>query len=195
MGQSSNRPIQNLLVCPVCKGALDFSPGLIRCTSCDSSFPQPDGECFDLMPYHLMKGGGTRWDERQHEMEGWYRDLISKPTQASSCLAHDYEPYASLLATFSGIVLDVGGGVGIVRHYLPQQARYIVVDPSLDWLGSEWTSIAATIPVRRNTAQFRASGWGIFAVRRGVLRRGACFLEPQSRRPSARGISRSKASA
>jgi SAM-dependent methyltransferase len=79
-------------------------------------------------------------------MEKWYRDLIADPTQASHCFAHDYTPYASLLATLSGCILDVGGGNGIVRHFLPNADQYIVIDPSTDWLGVEWTYLAERFP-------------------------------------------------
>ncbi len=138
--------LKDLLVCPVCKSVLDYSPGVIRCIACHSSFPQPDEKYFDLMPYDLLKSTATRWAERQEEMEEWYRDLISNPSEASACLAHDYEPYASLLATLSGTVLDIGGGLGLVRHYLTKHTGYIVVDPSRDWLGSGWTKIAQRFP-------------------------------------------------
>jgi SAM-dependent methyltransferase len=146
VGRNDNGSLKDLLVCPVCKGGLDYSPGLIRCIACHSSFPQLDEKCFDLMPYDLLKSTATRWGERQKEMEEWYRDLISNPLEASACLAHDYEPYASLLATLSGTVLDVGGGSGLVRHYLAKHTGYIVVDPSLDWRGSGWTKIAHRFP-------------------------------------------------
>jgi SAM-dependent methyltransferase len=72
--------------------------------------------------------------------------LIADPTQAYECFAHDYQPYAPLLATLSGDVIDIGGGNGIVRHYLPEGTRYIVIDPSIDWLGTDWQSLVERFP-------------------------------------------------
>ena len=75
-------------------------------------------------------------------MEAWYRDLISDPVNAIDCLAYDYEPHARLFKQLHGTILDIGGGVGIVRHYLHREAEYLVIDPSLHWLGSEWKRLA-----------------------------------------------------
>jgi len=79
-------------------------------------------------------------------MEEWYKDLIASPAAANNCFARDYAPYAPLLATLSGDVLDIGGGAGIVRDYLPRDTSYTVIDPSLDWLGAEWASLAERFP-------------------------------------------------
>ena len=138
--------LQRLLRCPVCKGKIEFSPGFIRCRSCSLQFLQSKDDYFDLLPHHLLENIGKPWRERQQEMEEWYKDLIANPAAAKDCFVNDYAPYAPLLATLSGDVLDVGGGVGIVRDYLPRDVQYIVVDPSLDWLGDEWAPLAKDFP-------------------------------------------------
>jgi SAM-dependent methyltransferase len=79
-------------------------------------------------------------------MEAWYSGLIASPATANNCFVKDYAPYAPLLSTLSGDVLDLGGGIGIVRDYLPFDTRYTVIDPSLDWLGVEWTSLSERFP-------------------------------------------------
>lgn len=138
--------LKQLLVCPVCQAKLDFSLDLIACTSCGMQFCQVHKDCFDLLPRHLLENESNQWKERQQEMEEWYRNLIANPVEADSCFANDYTPYAPLLATLSGLVLDIGGGNGIVRQFLPKDAQYIVIEPSLDWLGIEWASIAEHFP-------------------------------------------------
>jgi ubiquinone/menaquinone biosynthesis C-methylase UbiE len=42
--------------------------------------------------------------------------------------------------------LDIGGGAGITRHYLPADVEYLVCDPSTDWLRPEWSSIQGAFP-------------------------------------------------
>jgi SAM-dependent methyltransferase len=146
MLSSASRVLQSLLVCPVCKGALEISTAMIKCASCGSEFSQSSQEYFDLLPEHLLESEESRWQERQQEMGKWYGELIATPAAAHDCFARDYSPYAQFLASLSGTVLDIGGGVGIVRHYLPSDATYIVVDPSTDWLDADWKSLAERFP-------------------------------------------------
>jgi SAM-dependent methyltransferase len=88
----------------------------------------------------------SSWQSRQSDMESWYRDLISSPSVASRSLAQDYEPYAHFLSQLSGTILDLGGGLGLVRDYLVGDACYIVVDPSLTWLDKNWARISHRFP-------------------------------------------------
>lgn len=146
--------LQHLVVCPVCKAKLDFSPDLIKCTLCNLQFHQSQKDCFDLLPCHLPENNGGLWEKRQQEMEDWYRNLIVNPTNAYHCFVNDYTPYAPLLATLSGLILDLGGGNGIVRHFLPNNVQYIIIDPSLDWLRIEWLSIADRFPCLKTKPYF-----------------------------------------
>jgi SAM-dependent methyltransferase len=79
-------------------------------------------------------------------MKEWYRNLIANPEEAVKCFMNDYTPYAPLLAKLSGLILDIGGGNGIVRHFLSDATQYIVIDPNLDWLGAKWANIAEHFP-------------------------------------------------
>lgn len=140
------KKLQPHIVCPACKDQLNFSTDLIRCNSCDLQIPQASNDWFNLLPHHLLRNEETQWEERQQDMEVWYQNLVASPTSASYCLSHDYASYASYLATLSGRILDIGGGVGVVRHYLPNDTEYIVLDPSLDWLSVEWSSLTDRFP-------------------------------------------------
>ena len=93
------------------------------------------------LPTSLPQADAHCWDERQHKMEDWYRNLFADDEEARSCFTHDYRPYAPLLTTFSGKILDLGGGAGITRNFLPLEARYVIVEPSLSWLRSEWKQV------------------------------------------------------
>jgi SAM-dependent methyltransferase len=146
--------VEDLLVCPVCKGKLDFSPGIILCDSCNLRFHQSSDSYFDLLPYELLEDEVEQWKHRQQEMEKWYEDLVARPIQANELFLSDYAPYAPLLSKLSGIILDLGGGVGIVRHYLLRDVQYIVIDPSLSWLGQEWTRLADRFPCLATSPPF-----------------------------------------
>lgn len=150
MDPSDLELLRHLLVCPVCKGRLDFVAHVVTCTSCSLRFQQAEEGYVDLLPNHLLDREETRWGERQQQTEEWYRNLITNPPEAGSCFVRDYTPYAPLLATFAGLILDVGGGNGVVRHFLPRQnVRYVVIDPSTEWLQTEWSSIAERFPCLR----------------------------------------------
>ena len=136
------RPLQTLLVCPICKGELAYFPTLIACTACQATFPQTVQGLFNVIPGHLLQQDGNGWQTRQLEMEVWYKELLASPSEAASCFDCDYAPYAPILSELSGSILDLGGGNGIVRHFLSEGTEYIVLDPSLNWLGSAWSAIA-----------------------------------------------------
>jgi SAM-dependent methyltransferase len=79
-------------------------------------------------------------------MKDWYRDLISDREQASACFNFDYSPYAALLRELTGCVLDLGGGIGVTRHFLDSATNYVVLDPSLDWLSADWAALSGQFP-------------------------------------------------
>ncbi len=51
------------------------------------------------------------WQTRQVEMEEWYKELARDQDRAVGMLSHDYQPYAQILASLEGDVIDVGGGL------------------------------------------------------------------------------------
>jgi ubiquinone/menaquinone biosynthesis C-methylase UbiE len=143
--QGNLDPLRACLVCPVCKNELTFASDSIICSSCNTEFPQVDSSWINLFSTTLLSDD-EQWSARQQEMENWYQHLISSPAEASFCLLSDYTPFAADIASLSGKVLDIGGGIGLVRHYLPSSVEYTVLDPSLDWLSVEWKSLSDTFP-------------------------------------------------
>ncbi|MFQ4139750.1 glycosyltransferase [Nodosilinea sp. PGN35] len=133
------------LVCPICKNKPEFYVKSIECGSCGAKFPQVSSQWISLFPTTLL-GEEKQWFSRQQEMESWYKDLIASPSNASACLLSDYTPFTTFLNSLSGKILDVGGGVGLVRHYLSHNTEYTVLDPSLDWLGKEWENLSEIFP-------------------------------------------------
>lgn len=136
---------QSLVVCPICKKSLSFDRNFILCNGCDLNFPQLSEDWINLFPNHLLQEE-EQWSLRQKEMEDWYKDFIAVPSEASASLLSDYTPFTHDLASLHGKILDIGGGVGLVRHYLPPDAEYTVLDPSLDWLNVEWKKLANVFP-------------------------------------------------
>ena len=58
-------------------------------------------------------------------MAASYRDLITDPFHAARAYHHDFGSYATHLIAYSGRVLDIGGGNGLVRHFLAPDVDYI----------------------------------------------------------------------
>jgi SAM-dependent methyltransferase len=153
-GEPTLFTLRTLLVCPLCKGDLTFSSRLITCVSCRAEFLQTINNIFDFMPRDLLEKEDDNWQARQLAMESWYNNLVANPTKARYCFTHDYTPYAPILTKLSGLVLDIGGGNGIVRQFLSKDAEYIVIDPSLDWLDPKWITIADKFPCLKTPPNF-----------------------------------------
>lgn len=137
--------LRDLLACPRCTGQLALRTPLIRCDGCGAEYPQERDDCVDLLVPEALGASERDWAARQEEMEAWYRDMV-RSDWSRACFANDYGPFASILQRYEGTILDLGGGAGVTRHYLPSQARYVVVDPSTMWLGGEWGSLADQFP-------------------------------------------------
>lgn len=152
--QNNIARLKHLLVCPQCKGQLSFLINVIRCKSCDLGFVQVSDNWFNLISHTPLDNEHSLWEERQKSMEEWYKDLVSSPEDAKNCFTSDYAPYAEYLNKLSGVILDIGGGVGIVRNYLSNITEYIVIDPSIDWLKINWTSLIETFPCLEKTPSF-----------------------------------------
>jgi SAM-dependent methyltransferase len=134
---ASSRAIR--LVCPVCRAGLDPS---FCCTECDAAFPQPASGRYVNLLHERLLAESPGWADRQAQMERWYADLAAAPSEARNCYARDYEPFREILAGIAGAVLDLGGGIGLTRDYLPRASEYLVADPSLTWLEEPWHTIA-----------------------------------------------------
>ncbi len=132
------------LACPACRGGLARAPSALRCLACRRTYPQPDGRYVDLMPADAP--ADEAWASRQREMERSYDELAADPEHARLAYRNDLGDYAGRLARCEGRVLDVGGGQGLVRHYLAAATEYVVLEPSLSWLGQPWGAIADAFP-------------------------------------------------
>ena len=132
------------LVCPSCKQPL-IAEDELRCSACGRRFPQRDPRWIDLLP----DGWATQfddWSKRQREMEQAYDELSADPAHARLAYRSDLDGYRGHLSRCAGRVLDIGGGYGLVRHYLPAATDYTVLDPSTSWFAQPWHLIADEFP-------------------------------------------------
>jgi SAM-dependent methyltransferase len=132
------------VVCPLCKQRL-VTDSEVRCSACGHRFPQSDPRWIDLLP-DAWATRFSNWSERQREMEQSYDELAADVAHAKVAYHTDLDGYRDDLARCAGRVLDIGGGYGVVRHYLPAATDYVVLDPSVSWFAQPWHSIADDFP-------------------------------------------------
>jgi SAM-dependent methyltransferase len=148
-------PWQRILVCPVCRTGLDAAqPELLRCRACGRSWPQPDPRVVDLMVPEGSRSRRRTWQRQQREMIGQYDELAADREHALVAFRSDFDPLAPVLGGLRGQVVDVGGGQGLVRHWLPEPERYLVVDPETGWLDQPWEQLADAFPCLERTPAF-----------------------------------------
>lgn len=124
---------------------LDAGSPLAQCRECGTQYPQ-SGRWLDLRPLEIRDREPAGWRLRQDEMERAYRELAADPAHTRLAYTNDFGPYADLLARCRGRVLDLGGGNGIVRHFLPAGCEYLSIDPSVAWLDWEWAALSNAFP-------------------------------------------------
>jgi SAM-dependent methyltransferase len=94
------------------------------------------------------------WAERQIATTEYYRELLENPTAAAAAFTADFESIRTSLQPLHGRLLDVGGGNGLVRPWLPAVTSYVSVDPDPAWLEPAWQSLAPWHPIVRQPLQF-----------------------------------------
>jgi SAM-dependent methyltransferase len=141
------------LVCPMCKGQLRSSESLLACAGCGEEWQQT-ANFANLLPAGVWNPACSAWAQRQQTMAASYRDLIADPQYATRAYHYDFDSYAAQLATYSGRILDIGGGNGLVRHFLSPGVDYVSLDPSIEWLQESWDVLGDSFPCLRRPIQF-----------------------------------------
>lgn len=137
--------LASILVCPDCRGDLDSENQTVRCCRCQTPFVQHEPHVVELCSKD-DRYGRPGWRDRQHEMTSAYDELVVDREHSILAYNSDYNPLASRLEPFTGRVMDLGGGNGIVRHWLPHVTEYVTLDPSTAWLAQPWHTLAAVFP-------------------------------------------------
>ena len=104
----------------------------------------------------------------------WYDDLLSDAQAAVDHLLAEYQPFAGLLYSFTGRILDVGGGSGFARRFTRPDSDYICIDPSEAWLRPGWAAltehriraafvlgVGEFLPFARNTFDGALAMWSL----------------------------------
>jgi len=94
------------------------------------------------------------WQRQQREMIDQYDELAADREHALLAFRNDFDPLAPVLETLRGRVIDVGGGQGLVRHWLPDPEQYVVVDPETAWLDQPWQQLADAFPCLEREPSF-----------------------------------------
>jgi SAM-dependent methyltransferase len=89
-------------------------------------------------------------------MEQEYDTLLNDGDHAARAFQNDYRTIAGILAECKGRVLDVGGGIGITREWLPSEEDYVVLEPSELWSDARWLAWSDRFPsLTRPAVHFR----------------------------------------
>jgi len=141
-----DQEIIDSLCCPLCKGALVKDSQKFVCNGCASEYPlcsvkqgKLEEKVFDFRihrPDYCMPKGWARWFNVQKDWEECYFDRYCKADDLNEHL-NDIDSVKEIyLKEFSikGKVLDVGGSVGLIRHFFKKDevSLYVSVDPLIN---------------------------------------------------------------
>jgi SAM-dependent methyltransferase len=93
-----------------------------------------------------MNDSRQSWQARQDWMAREYDELLNDGDHAARGFENDYRDISNLLASYHGRIVDIGGGIGVTRHWLPPQSEYVLVEPSLMWHDSRWMAFVDRFP-------------------------------------------------
>lgn len=130
--------IQDILACPLCKTSkFQICQDNLHCSICYSSFNiQPNGVVdFRVIPRIGNPLFKKYWKEGQKAYENWARKLPTKREYYQKQINDSQMIYNEFytLASVKGILLDIGGSDGRLRHFcLPTpECLYVSIDPYL----------------------------------------------------------------
>lgn len=92
------------------------------------------------------------WSEGQQAYESWDRKTVEDYRREIDGVAPVYAHIR-----MSGRVLDVGGGAGTVRHFLPAGTQFVSVDPFIDYQSGLGEAKLAAYPCLRQPLNFIAA--------------------------------------
>jgi ubiquinone/menaquinone biosynthesis C-methylase UbiE len=143
---STRSPEIEILACARCGGDLDAVDDGLHCLACDQVWPTGRGFPDFLAPAEGTPDLDADWSRRQEQMVAWYEHFEDEMNAMIACFKKDYASVAADLERVRGRVLDLGGGAGVTRAYLPEKTEYINLDPSDQWLDAQWSAIARALP-------------------------------------------------
>jgi len=127
--------LRELVVCPLCKTDVTWLESECVCPACGQHFACSSRGIWDFIPKHptfLQTEQLNRWLHAQAEYEGWY-EKVHRLDDYNLYLAEMDSVREIYTSEFDidGFILDVGGGDGRLRHFLPSSVLYLSVDPQV----------------------------------------------------------------
>jgi SAM-dependent methyltransferase len=135
--------LASILACPRCHAELKSQRSGYVCRSCGDDYPQTTDRYLQFLPSGKNEKDWQSWQSRQDDMHGYYQEIVSSPSTAPETMLREGAPLAPLLARFTGRVLDIGGGSGLMRVFAPHVATYVVVEPETYWFEQSWQNMQA----------------------------------------------------
>src|SRR6185295_12715592 len=116
--------LRQVLRCPKCRAPVSIASHAVTCEVCRYVWSLPPQGYVDLrLP--TWNSTASRWHHRQQETCAYYEQLKRSPSEAIVGFQSDLGPFAATLQHYRGSVLDVGGGNGIARAFLPSTCEYV----------------------------------------------------------------------
>jgi len=136
MKPSLDDVLKPIIVCPLCKTGLAWGVDATNCETCGQRFRCSQKGVWDFMPTYpsfLEEVVNFEWKRGQCHYEEWAVKLSERDDYVSYLREIDSvrEIYAEEFK-LAGYILDVGGGQGRLRHFLPSSTTYLSVDPFAD---------------------------------------------------------------
>jgi ubiquinone/menaquinone biosynthesis C-methylase UbiE/uncharacterized protein YbaR (Trm112 family) len=135
----------SLLRCPSCHGDLaveDESARIepakgarervLRCVSCESAYPTRRGFPMLFPAGTLHRPEWVEWNDHLEKLQARRESRMHNPDRAINRIAgvsHPQPSFAHFVEIERGSVLDVGCGPGKFRFQLPEDVRYVGLDP------------------------------------------------------------------
>jgi len=128
----------SILCCPLCKGILRIGQSSCYCQDCDMHYPAI-GESYEFRiryPAYCLSSQLDKFEKTQAIYESFASDIrgqdqLSSYSEGLDSVKKMYEDEFDV----SGVILDVGGGQGKLRHFLNLKDpvnRYCCIDPFVE---------------------------------------------------------------
>ena len=129
---------RSILCCPICKQALKMSQHSCHCEGCGTFYPAI-GKSYDFRihyPVYCLSHQLKKWKAIQAAYESFSSELrnhdqLSLYLEEINSVKEIYQEEFNV----SGVILDVGGGKGKLRHFLDLQNsvnQYCCIDPFIE---------------------------------------------------------------
>ena len=137
----------------MCRADLGGQNDPLVCAQCARRWKQHGGY-LDLFPEEFAADAASGWGTRLRISTRYYDQLMANARVAASGFTADFAHFRTALEDCAGRVIDVGGGNGLVRDFLPEEVDYVSIDPDVAWLEPRWDALAGSFACLRRPLRF-----------------------------------------